>query len=213
MTPFSLDLMEVKGNLKVMEHMGGDEDVEVKEKVKEMIQSLEEKEGELEDLEALNQALIVKERKSNDELQEARKELIAGTKDNSVSALIGVKRMGELRLKAIPFDFGTFIQVEMMVRIPWLEKAWVRGTILMFLGNMGGVIEVKTMSPASKSKAKDKSRRKTKGTTKGFFQAFSKWNKRGSGITASAYNPLSRTFHTLETSTPASSPQQWRFGI
>ena len=31
---------------------------------------------ELEDLEALQQALVVKERKTNDELQDARKELI-----------------------------------------------------------------------------------------------------------------------------------------
>jgi len=37
---------------------------------------LREKEGELNDLEALNQTLIVRERKSNDELQDARKELI-----------------------------------------------------------------------------------------------------------------------------------------
>ncbi|KAF9617211.1 hypothetical protein IFM89_035093 [Coptis chinensis] len=97
-----LEIQRLKGNLKVMEHMGGDEDVEVKEKVKEMIRNLEEKEGELEDLEALNQALIVKERKSNDELQEARKELIAGLKDTSSLALIGVKRMGELDSK--PFQ-------------------------------------------------------------------------------------------------------------
>lgn len=37
---------------------------------------LREKEGDLDDLEALNQTLIVKERKSNDELQDARKELV-----------------------------------------------------------------------------------------------------------------------------------------
>lgn len=37
---------------------------------------LEEKELSLQDLDALNQVLIIKEHESNDELQEARKELI-----------------------------------------------------------------------------------------------------------------------------------------
>lgn len=56
--------------------MGEDGDMEVMEKVEATLKELREKEGDLEDLEALNQTLIVKERKSNDELQEARKELI-----------------------------------------------------------------------------------------------------------------------------------------
>jgi hypothetical protein len=38
---------------------------------------LREKEQSLRDMDALNQTLIIKERKSNDELQEARKELIS----------------------------------------------------------------------------------------------------------------------------------------
>ena len=45
-------------------------------KVDTTLKDLREKEGDLEDLEALNQTLIVKERKSNDKLQETRKELI-----------------------------------------------------------------------------------------------------------------------------------------
>ncbi|KAF5207931.1 factor of DNA methylation 1-like [Thalictrum thalictroides] len=94
-----LEIERLKGNLNVMKHMGGDEDSEVKEKVEAMVKSLEEKEGELEDLEDLNQALIVKERKSNDELQEARKELISGLKDRAAHSSIGVKRMGELDSK------------------------------------------------------------------------------------------------------------------
>ena len=57
--------------------MGGDEDSEVKKKMEEMSEQLQEKVEEMEDLEALNQTLVVKERKSNDELQEARKELIS----------------------------------------------------------------------------------------------------------------------------------------
>lgn len=60
-----------------MKHMGDDGDLEILKKMEENIKVLREKEGELEDLEALNQTLIVKERKSNDELQEARKELIS----------------------------------------------------------------------------------------------------------------------------------------
>lgn len=60
-----------------MKHMGDDGDMEIMKKIDTMLNVLREKEGELEDLEALNQALIVKERKSNDELQEARKELIS----------------------------------------------------------------------------------------------------------------------------------------
>lgn len=95
-----LEIERLKGNLNVMRYMGGDEDVEVKERVEAMVKNLEEREGELENLEALNQALIVKERKSNDELQEARKELIKGLNDISSRSLIGVKRMGELESKS-----------------------------------------------------------------------------------------------------------------
>ncbi|KAL5703596.1 hypothetical protein ACHQM5_022125 [Ranunculus cassubicifolius] len=61
--------------------------------------SLEEKE-ELEYLESLTQTLVVKERKSNNELQEARNELINGFKDCSTRSMIGVKRMGELNRKS-----------------------------------------------------------------------------------------------------------------
>ena len=64
----------MKGALQVMKHMGGDK--EFKEKMDEIEETLKEKEEDLEDVEALHQALVVKERKCNDELQEARKELI-----------------------------------------------------------------------------------------------------------------------------------------
>lgn len=59
-----------------MKHMG-DDDLEVLQKVEAIHKELREKEGEYEDLDALNQTLIIKERKCNDELQEARKELIS----------------------------------------------------------------------------------------------------------------------------------------
>lgn len=71
-----LEIEQLKGKLKVLKHIGGDDDT-VQKKVLEMMEDLKEKEGEMGDLEALNQALIVMERKSNDELQDARKELIA----------------------------------------------------------------------------------------------------------------------------------------
>lgn len=59
-----------------MKHMGDDGDLEVLKKVEDILKDLKEKEEELDDLETLNQTLIVRERKSNDELQEARKELV-----------------------------------------------------------------------------------------------------------------------------------------
>lgn len=72
-----LEIRHLTGNLQVVKHMGDDGDEEVKEKFLAIQQELEEKEEELQDIEALSQALIVKERNSNDELQEARKELIS----------------------------------------------------------------------------------------------------------------------------------------
>ncbi|XP_059626605.1 factor of DNA methylation 4-like [Cornus florida] len=92
-----LEIVRMRGAIQVMKHMDDDGDMEVKRKMESIENDLKEKEEELEDLEALNQALIVKERKSNDELQEARKELVNGLKEQSNSrSLIGVKRMGEL---------------------------------------------------------------------------------------------------------------------
>ncbi|XP_072952613.1 factor of DNA methylation 5-like isoform X2 [Typha angustifolia] len=92
-----LEIEQLKGKLLVMKHMGGEEDSTVKKKMDEMSEQLKEKIEEMEDMEALNQTLVVKERKSNDELQEARKELITGlTEMLTGRSLIGIKRMGEL---------------------------------------------------------------------------------------------------------------------
>lgn len=71
-----LEIQRLVGNLQVVKHMGDDGDKEVSEKFRAIQQELEEKEEELQDLDQLSQALVIKERKSNDELQEARKELI-----------------------------------------------------------------------------------------------------------------------------------------
>jgi len=70
-----MEIQELKGKLKVMKHE--DEDDEgIKKKMKKMKEELEEKCSELQDLEDTNSALMVKERKSNDEIVEARKFLI-----------------------------------------------------------------------------------------------------------------------------------------
>lgn len=92
-----MEIEEIKGKLLVMKHLGQDDTV-VQKKMEEMNEQLEEKVGEMDDLESLNQTLIVKERQSNDELQEARKELIEGLNEmlSSSRTNIGIKRMGEL---------------------------------------------------------------------------------------------------------------------
>ncbi|KAG4380911.1 hypothetical protein AAZX31_15G036800 [Glycine max] len=91
-----LGIQQLKGNLQVRKQIGED-DEEEKNKLDAIKTELEDKEEELEGLEALQQALVVKERKTNDELQDARKELIRWLgKTNSSRAFIGVKRMGEL---------------------------------------------------------------------------------------------------------------------
>ncbi|KAF5799976.1 putative XS domain-containing protein [Helianthus annuus] len=93
-----LEIERLRGQLNVMKHMG-DDDLEVMKKVEDIHKNLREKEEELDDLESLNQTLVVQERKSNDELQDARKELVEGLKELPKSGHIGVKRMGELENK------------------------------------------------------------------------------------------------------------------
>ncbi|XP_021648568.2 factor of DNA methylation 1 [Hevea brasiliensis] len=98
-----LEIEELKGKLQVMKHLGDQDDTAVQKKMKEMNDELEQKVEDLADVESLNQTLIVKERQSNDELQEARKELIQGLKDTLSSVVrtnIGIKRMGEIDEKA-----------------------------------------------------------------------------------------------------------------
>lgn len=71
-----LEIQRMRGALEVIKHMGDDTDTETKKRMDVIRADLQEKEEELEDLDALNQTLMVKERKTNDELQDARKELI-----------------------------------------------------------------------------------------------------------------------------------------
>ncbi|RLN23707.1 factor of DNA methylation 4-like [Panicum miliaceum] len=96
-----LEIQQLQGKLEVMKHMPGKEDSVSKNKIKELAEELQDKYNEMEHMESLNQTLLIKERKSNDELQNARKELIAGFQELAVGrSNIGVKKMGDLDLKA-----------------------------------------------------------------------------------------------------------------
>lgn len=71
-----LEIEQLKGKLKVMDYVGDKDDKEVVKNYEAMLRDLREKEENLDEVESLNQTLIVKERMSNEELVEARKELI-----------------------------------------------------------------------------------------------------------------------------------------
>ncbi|GFZ07936.1 XH/XS domain-containing protein [Actinidia rufa] len=90
----AMEIEELKGKLQVMKHLGDEDDAAVHKKVKEMNEELEEKVDEMAGLEDLNRTLIAKERQSNDELQEARKEftgdrsMVASISSSSLSSLL-----------------------------------------------------------------------------------------------------------------------------
>lgn len=71
-----LEIERLRGAFQVMEHMKED-DEEAQTKMKQLEEEKMAKEEELEHLDNMTQALIIKQRKSNDELQDARKELIS----------------------------------------------------------------------------------------------------------------------------------------
>ncbi|KAL9171005.1 hypothetical protein ABFS82_04G182000 [Erythranthe guttata] len=89
-----LQVERLRGAVEVMKHMADEGDMEEKKKLESIEEELQEKEEELDGVGSLNQALIIKERNTNDELQEARKQLIEVLKDSRAN--ICVKRMGEL---------------------------------------------------------------------------------------------------------------------
>jgi predicted FMN-binding regulatory protein PaiB len=72
-----MEIEEIKGKLQVMKHLENEDDTSVRKKMEEMNETLEEKVDDLNDMEEMNNVLIAKERLSNDELQEARKQFIA----------------------------------------------------------------------------------------------------------------------------------------
>ncbi|KFK42457.1 hypothetical protein AALP_AA2G259200 [Arabis alpina] len=103
---------------------------EISEEIVEVLKKdLEDMRYELEELGDMNSVLIVKERQSNDEIQEAHKELIKGLRDFSSgeSCKIGVKRIGELGEK--PFMDACkkrFTGEEAMVQHAWLWSKWLK---------------------------------------------------------------------------------------
>lgn len=91
-----LEIEQLRGQLKVMKHLEDEGDSEVLNKVQTLLRGLREKEEEFADLERMNQELIIKERKTNDELIEARAELVNELKEMPINGPIGIRRMGEL---------------------------------------------------------------------------------------------------------------------
>jgi cell shape-determining protein MreC len=73
-----LDIEQLRGKLKVVKHMEG-EGVDVKKRTEELTKQLDERMDAMEHMDELNQTLIIKERMTNDELQDAKKELIKVT--------------------------------------------------------------------------------------------------------------------------------------
>ncbi|RYR65432.1 hypothetical protein Ahy_A03g011363 isoform B [Arachis hypogaea] len=97
-----LEIQQLRGSLSVLKHMEDDDDAEVLKKVDDLHMDLREKEQSLQDIDALNQTLIVKERKSNEELQEARKELVEEIIKEDDEKLNGLKNeMGEGAYNAV----------------------------------------------------------------------------------------------------------------
>ncbi|XP_056167252.1 factor of DNA methylation 1-like [Syzygium oleosum] len=73
-----IGIEELKGIVEIMKHLEDQDDEAVEEKMMEINDELKEREEKLTNLEDLNSALISEERQSNEELQEARKDLIQG---------------------------------------------------------------------------------------------------------------------------------------
>lgn len=71
-----LEIERLRGAFHVMNHIG-ETDLEEKKKLEAIKMDLCEKEEQLEGVEDLQQTLVIQERKTNDELQDARKKLIS----------------------------------------------------------------------------------------------------------------------------------------
>ncbi|KAL6581055.1 hypothetical protein OROMI_006978 [Orobanche minor] len=94
-----LEIEQLRGKLNVVKHMGDEGDLKVLNKVEMLLKAMREKEGELHELDSLNQTLIVQEHKINIELQDARKEMVNGLKEMPINSHVGVKGMGKLDSK------------------------------------------------------------------------------------------------------------------
>lgn len=99
----------------MMKHMGSDGDAEIVKKVEIIYKDLSEKEEEFSDLDKFNQTLILRERRTNDELQEARKELVnVCIKVLFFSIISKTLRMLEMSPKSWFISFITFVDYERM---------------------------------------------------------------------------------------------------
>ncbi|RHN60281.1 putative XS domain-containing protein [Medicago truncatula] len=98
-----LEVERLRGAFQVMNHIG-ETDRNDKKKLEAIRMELQEKEEELEGVEDLQQTLVVQERKTNDELQDARKKLISWFRcpKNTNQVIIAGKMMGKLDIK--PFE-------------------------------------------------------------------------------------------------------------
>ncbi|TVU13448.1 hypothetical protein EJB05_40505, partial [Eragrostis curvula] len=96
------EIKDMKDKLEVMKCKSDNKILALEKKIVELSEQLEDKIEELDFVESCNQVLVTKERISNGELQEIRKELInAGLLEHGgPRAHIGIKRMGELDPKA-----------------------------------------------------------------------------------------------------------------
>ncbi|KAL6644606.1 hypothetical protein ACP70R_016214 [Stipagrostis hirtigluma subsp. patula] len=95
-----LEIEHLRGKLEVTKHMGTEEDTKLKE-FNEILLKLKEKDEEMERIDSNYQSLIVKERMTTNEMNEAKQELINSLEEMSAPrSHIGVKRMGELDKKA-----------------------------------------------------------------------------------------------------------------
>ncbi|KAM0847591.1 hypothetical protein ACQ4PT_054915 [Festuca glaucescens] len=79
-----MELAQLRGKLEVMKHMGAEADTTLKE-VDKISEELKEKDEQLDAMDSINQALIIVERRTNDELEQAKKELIKGLQEMSVT--------------------------------------------------------------------------------------------------------------------------------
>ncbi|XP_047327939.1 factor of DNA methylation 2-like isoform X1 [Impatiens glandulifera] len=100
-----MEIEDLKVKMQVIKHLGDEDDEALQKMIKKLNDELEQKQNEMIDLEDLNQILLIKERMSNDEVQEARKEFIKDLEESMGScASIGIKRMGEIDRK--PFQIA-----------------------------------------------------------------------------------------------------------
>ncbi|CAL4977511.1 unnamed protein product [Urochloa decumbens] len=87
------EIQQLHRKLEAMKH----EDSESKKKIDELSEEVKHMCDEMEAMESLNMTLLIKERRSNDELQDAWKELICGFRLLDIGRTnIGIKMMSEL---------------------------------------------------------------------------------------------------------------------